>query len=72
MTRRGAIANSAQAQPNLAGGQVGDVGGSHHVERALVELAPDPVADGVRHLHRQCGDRPAMGAGSSRESHPGA
>src|SRR5699024_2745835 len=41
---------SAQVQPALPGGQVGDVGGPHHVEHAAVEPALDQVGDGVRHL----------------------
>lgn len=52
------VADGAQVQPALPGGQVGDVGGPHRVQRALVEATLDEVGDGVRHLVRQRRHRP--------------
>ena len=38
-----AVADGAQVQPALPGGQVGDVGGPDPVQLAVVEAAPDQV-----------------------------
>lgn len=42
-----AVADRAQVQPALTGGQIGDVGAPDAVELALVEPAPDEVGNRV-------------------------
>ena len=52
-----AVADGAQVQPALAGGQVGDVGGPDPVQLAVVEAAADQVADRLRVRPGLGGDR---------------
>ena len=54
-----AVADRAQVQPALVGGQVGDVGGPHPVQPAVVEASTDQVRHGLR-------VRPGHGGGRAR------